>query len=222
VYSSDKVKNAIELLTQNNVIGKKVVAFTGGYFIDSAGVKIKNFPVYFVEKKLYSGVEIADIMTKKGTLNGCCMLIPKVSFDEVGGFDESLRYSQDSLMWYRIFLSGYSLISDNKLDVMYRLHRNQASQLRRDLYEHDSLVIAKLLSEPLAKADEDYRLLFQYIKRLSKYQCNDAINYMCNYAIENNCWGLKNRVKLGAYRFFGFFRYKIVFWGKKVLIWFRK
>ena len=112
-------------------------------------------------------------------------------------------------------------MSDNKLNVMYRLHRNQASQLRRDLYEHDSLVIAKILAEPLARVDKKHELLFQYIKRLTKYQCKDAIDYMSDYAIQNKCWGLKKRIELRFYRIFGFFRYRIVFWGKKILILFR-
>ena len=220
-YSPDKIKNSVDLLIANQAIDKKTVAFTGGYFINSSDSKIKNFPVCFAENKLYSGAEVVDVMTKKGTLNGCCMLIPKKAFEEVGGFDESLRYSQDSLMWYRIFLSEYSLVSDNKPNVMYRLHRKQTSQLRRDLYEHDSLVIAKLLVEPLAKVDETHRLLFQYVKRLSKSQCNEAIDYLCDYAMEHQYWELKDQMALKSYRFIGFFRHKIVFWGKKILILFR-
>lgn len=220
-YSIDKVKDAVELLIQNKSVGEKVVAFTGGYFIDSKGFKIMDFAVCFTEGKMYSGVEVIDVMTKKGTLNGCCFLIPKTAFDDVGYFDELLRYSQDSLMWYKIFLAGYSLISDNKPNVMCRLHKNQVSQLRRDLYEHDSLIIAKLLAEPLAKANKNCKLLFQYIKRLSKYQCKEAIDFLCDYAIKNRCWGLKNRIKLRFYRIVGFFRYKIVTWSKKLLILFR-
>lgn len=221
-YSPDKIKNSVDLLIKNNAIGTKTIAFTSGYFIDSSDSKIKSFPIYFGENKLYSGVDVIHVMTKKGTLNGCCMLIPKTAFDDAGLFNESLRYSQDSLMWYKIFLSDYSLVSDNKPNVMYRLHRKQTSQLRHDLYEHDSLVIAKLLAEPLAKADENHKLLFQYVRRLSKYQCNDAIDYICNYANENQYWGLKSRMKLRIYRFFGFFRYKAVFYGKRVLILFRQ
>lgn len=218
-YSPNKVECSVDLLKENGAIGKKVIAFTGGYFIDSAGSKIKNFQSYFTENKLYSGIDVVGVMTKRGTLNGCCMLIPKTAFEDVGGFDESLRYSQDALMWYKIFLSSYSLLSDNKPNVMYRLHRNQTSQLRRDLFEHDSLVIAKLLLSPLATADRDHKLLFRYVKRLTKYQCTQAINYMCDNSLKNCYLSRMDLFKLKIYKIIGFFRYKIVFLGKKILLW---
>lgn len=221
-YEPEKIEKAIALLNANNVIGKKVVAFTGGYFIDTSGNKIKDFVQYFAEGVFYSGLDVVNIMTKKGTLNGCCMLIPKAAFKEVGYFDESLRYSQDSLMWYKIFLNGFSLISDNLPNVMYRLHRNQASQLRRDLYEHDSLVIARLLAEPLAKIDNTGKVLMQYVKRLTKYHSKAAVEYLLSYASNNDCLNVKQIFLLKGYRFIGIFRNKIVTTIKKVLIRFRR
>ena len=221
-YSPDKVKDSVELLGSCDAIEKKVVAFTGGYFIDTLGNRIKNFTQYFAERRVYSGLDVVNIMSKKGTLNGCCMLIPREAFEDAGYFDENLRYSQDSLMWYRIFLSGYSLVSDNNPNVMYRLHGNQASQLRRDLYEHDALVIAKLLAEPLAKADGSGALLKRYTRRLTKYQCNEAISYLYNYADTHGYLGFKDRVELKAHRILGSFRYRIVTGVKKMLIRFRR
>lgn len=217
-YSSNKIENSVDLLNDNDAIGKNVIAFTGGYFIDSSGAKIKNFQTYFADLRLYSGVEVVRVMTEKGTLNGCCMLIPKTAFDDVGGFDEDLRYSQDSLMWYKIFLFGYSLISDNKPNVMYRLHRNQTSQLRRDLYEHDALEIAKQLLIPLAETDRDQRLLFRYIKRLTKYQCTQAIDYMCDIALEKSYLNRMDLNKLKIQKAIGFFRYKAVFVCKRIML----
>ena len=105
---------------------------------------------------------------------------------------------------------------------MYRLHRNQVSQLRRDLYENDSLVIAKILVEPLSQVDERHKILFQYVKRLAKNQCNLAIDYLLDYALQKHYFGRIDCLKLKFYRFIGFFRYKLVFWGKKILILFRK
>ena len=217
-YSPNKIKDSIELLKKKDVIGEKVVAFTGGYFIDSTGVKLKNFRGFFDCDTLYSGVKVASIMAQKGVLNGCCMLIPKSAFIDVGGFDESLRYSQDALMWYQIFLSGYSLLSDNRPNVMYRLHKNQTSQLRRDLFEHDSLVIARLLLDKLAFADQGHRLLFKYIKRLTKYSCNQAIDYMCTSALKKAYLSRMDIFRLKIYKVVGYFRYRIVTLIKKTLI----
>lgn len=220
-YTPDKIKNSVALLHDCDAIGKKVMAFTGGYFIDTLGNRIGDFPRYFVGKRVYSGLDVVNIMSQKGTLNGCCMLIPRDAFENVGGFHEGLRYSQDSLMWYQIFLAGYGLVSDNLPNVMYRLHRNQTSQLRRDLFEHDSLVIAKLLVEPLTRADSSGELLMRYIRRLTKYECNDAIRYMCTYAEENGYLNGSRKAKILVFRCLGFFRYRIATFRKKMLICFR-
>lgn len=220
-YSPDKIKDSVELLRSHNAIGEKTMAFTQGYFIDTQGNRIGGFHPYFDEQKMYSGLDVVKIMTKKGTLNGCCMLIPREAFEDAGYFNEDLRYSQDSLMWYKIFLTGYSLISDNLPNVMYRLHRNQTSQLRRDLYEHDALVIAKLLAEPLAQADHTGDLLLRYTKRLMKYECREAITYLYQYAGENGYLNWTKRADLLFHRCWGFLRFRIVAVAKKVLIYLR-
>ena len=220
-YSPNKIEDSVELLRSHNALGKKAMAFTQGYFIDTQGDKIGDFQQYFDKQKLYSGLDVVKIMTKKGTLNGCCMLIPREAFKDAGYFHEGLRYSQDSLMWYRIFLAGYSLISDNLPNVMYRLHRNQTSQLRRDLYEHDALVIAKYLAEPLAQADHTGTLLLRYTKRLMKYECRDAVAYLYQYADEKGYLNRMKRAELLVHRCWGFLRFRIVGAAKKLLIRFR-
>lgn len=222
VYTNEKIENAIKLLEAHKMLDKKCIAFTGGYYIDAVGEKMKNFRTYFTANIVYSGYEVVNIMTQKGTLNGCCMLIPKKAFDEVGGFDEALRYSQDSLMWYRLFLAGYSLVSDNLPNVMNRVHKNQVTNLRRDLYEHDSLAIAKLLAEPLAKFDNTGRVLIRYIKRLTRHHSENAFQFMYNYANENGYLSRKDSIRLKIYRTLGFFRYKIVTGLRKLLLHIRR
>jgi glycosyltransferase involved in cell wall biosynthesis len=221
-YTTTKVADSVALLQRYDAIEKKVVAITDGYFIDTHGNKLHNFAHFFESNRIYSGDDVVDVMLSKGTLNGCCMLIPRGAFEDVGIFHESLRYSQDSLMWYKIFLSGYSLVCDNLPNVMYRLHQNQTSQLRRDLYEHDALVIAKLLAEPLAKRGNDGDLLYRYIKRLTKYEATEAIRYLCGYARENGYMGLWRQLVILLYSIFGFFRCQIAQVLKKVMLAFRR
>ncbi len=221
-YSPEKIEKSVELLQAHNVLGKKVIAFTGGYFIDALGAKIGDFKQPFQESKVHSSLEVLNIMADKGTLNGCRMLIPRNAFEEAGYFDESLRYSQDTLMWYRIFLAGYGLVSDNRPNVMNRMHGNQVSQLRKDLFSHDALIIAKILAEPLARTDNSGMLLKRYIKRLTKYQCDEAIRYLSNYAGDNGYLNVLERIQIRLLSFLGFFRYKTVTFVKKLLIRFRR
>lgn len=217
-YSTEKVEKSVELLQAYNAMDEKVIAFTGGYFLDASGGRIGDFKQPFQEGKLHTSLEVLNIMTEKGTLNGCRMLIPRSAFEEAGCFDENLRYSQDTLMWYRIFLAGYGLVSDNLPNVMNRMHGNQVSHLRRDLFSHDALVIAKLLAEPLAQADGNGVLLKKYIKRLTRYECAEAIAYLCDYADAHGYLKAQDHIQLKACRAWGFFRRQAVTAAKKVLI----
>lgn len=218
-YTMDKIDDSIQLLAHNNMLNKKCIAFTGGYFIDTNGKKIKNFRDYFEVNKVYTGEQVIDIMTKKGTLNGCCMLIPKSAFEEVGMFDEKLRYSQDSLMWYKIFMNEYFLVSDNKPNVFNRIHNNQVSQTRKDLYEHDALYIAKELAEPLSKVSGDSEVFLRYIMRLSRQKCRDAINYLTEFSQKKELFTKKQIIQLRISMLTGKCRYYIVSFLKKLLFY---
>lgn len=217
-FSDTRIEDTVELLRSHGLLGKRYIGFTGGYYADAGGAKIRDFRPCFEKNRCYSGYEVMEVMTAKGTLYGCNMLIPRAAFDEAGGFDESLRYSQDALMWYRIFLAGYGLISDERPNVMSRMHGGQVSHLRRDLFSHDALVIARLLAEPLARADATGALLLRYIRRLTKYECTDAIAYLCNYAEDNGYLNGITRTKIKLFRCLGFFRFRIVTLLKRLLI----
>ena len=217
-YSERKVSDAIALLHSADMIGKKCIAFTGGYFINKQNEKIKDFTNYFKQKILYSGVGTVDVMTMQGTLNGCCMLIPKQAFLDVGLFDENLRYSQDALMWYKIFLGGYSLISDNSKNVMNRLHPGQVTHTRRDLYEHDAVIIAQEIAPLLLKSDPTGRLLYNYTKRLTRQNCSEPIAYLKQYAKANHALTISRRVTLEFFVVLGKIRYFVIRCAKKVLL----
>ena len=125
-------------------------------------------------------------------------------------------------MWYRIFLAGYDLVSDELPTVMNRVHGNQVSQLRRDLCSHDALVIARLLAEPLAQADGSGVLLMRYIKRLSRSDCRDAVEYLCSYALGNGYMGTAAYIRIQIFRIIGVFRSRAVGFARKTLVRFRR
>ena len=221
-YTSTRIEDAVMLLKSHDLLGKKYVGFTGGYVADANGIRIKALRNCFEKNRVYSGYEAMELMASSGTLYGCNLLIPRNAFAEAGGFDESLRYSQDTLMWYRIFLAGYGIVSDDLPNVMSRMHGNQVSHLRRDLFSHDALVIAKLLAEPLAQADKTGDLLKRYMKRLTKYECKEAVSYLYNYADVNGYLNCKDRFNIQMFRIWGFFRYMIVAFAKKIMLRFRR
>lgn len=221
-YSATRIEDAVKLLKSHNLLKRKYIGFTGGYVADVNGAKIKDMPHRFEKDRIYSAYEAMEIMTVSGTLYGCNLLIPRAAFDEAGMFDETLRYSQDTLMWYRIFLSGYGIVSDDLPNVMSRMHGNQVSHLRRDLFSHDTLVIAKLLAEPFANIDSSGSLLKKYIKRLTRYECTEAVDYLYRYADMHGYLNFIERIKFKGYRILGSCRYRLVTAAKKILIRFRR
>lgn len=208
MYSPSKVEDAVRLLSRLPAEDReKMIAFTGGHYIDDESHRKGTFPVLFEKEKIYSGDEVILAMLKRNTLNGCCMLIPKAAFEMCGSFDEDLRYNQDAMMWYVIFTNGYNLVSDNKSNVMYRLHRNQTSKLRRDLYLHDTIqaseTIIPLLGE---KSTRSNNLLYYYARRVAIGYCKKAVGMCLKYGIETGIFSKQNCIQLKLLSIYGKFR----------------
>lgn len=110
-------------------------------------------------------------MMKKGVINGCSLLIHKNIFmDNDLFFDESLRYAQDLLMWYQIFLKGYSVYRIDDVGVKSRVHDKQLTQTGRSIFKKDSLSICNMLIDDIVqKSDKEHNLIFYYLMNNAKY-----------------------------------------------------
>ena len=74
----------------------------------------------------------------KRPLSGISLLIPKEAFLECGGFDTTLRFTQDADMWKRIFLNDYSLLVDKTVYARSRLHGKQQTNTHRERFREES------------------------------------------------------------------------------------
>lgn len=137
-YEPEKVAESVRML-QKFDFREDLIAITGIKFINAQSETIRVIPQTFPAGEICDGHAVIARMLTKGTLDGCGMLIPKAAFQKCGGFDETLRYNQDALMWYKFFANGFSLVSDAQHNTMYRQHKNQTSKTRRDLLIHDTL-----------------------------------------------------------------------------------
>jgi len=115
--------------------------------------------------------EVLYNLTKYGCFSGCSFLIPKEAFEKCGLFDANLRFSQDYLMWARVFLNKYSLIYYDEPDVYSRVHGGQLTQRGRDIFKKDSVYIADIL-------------IPMYTEISTKKQ-----NFLMNYAEQNTVKG---------------------------------
>ena len=184
-YTPNKITDAIQTLISTGSMDQNTIAYTSGFYIDKDGKRVKPFSIHFVQGKVYSGKEMAEYSCEYGTLNGCCMLIPKNVFNVCGGFNEHLRYSQDSLMWMQMFLKGVSFVFDGKNNVMYRLHPAQVSQTRKDLFAKDAHTIAQILAPEFQKISTKHNnIMFKYALRMAQYRCISTVKTMQVYAKE--------------------------------------
>ena len=182
-YTADKILDAISALRENNALDGRTIAYSDGNYIDKDAKVVKAFSSGLQTSRRYSGSEMVNHLVDFGTLNGCCMLMPKSVFDECGVFDETLRYSQDALMWYRMFLKGYGLVFDGKPNVMYRLHAAQTSNTRHELFEKDATYIANILAPQMRKiSTKPNNLLYKYALRMAKYRCVKVVEIMQEHA----------------------------------------
>lgn len=206
-YAPTKVEDAVKLLRNTSEGDRRTIAYTSGHFINRDGGSLKPFAHKFQPRKRYSGREMATYSCKHGTLNGCCMLIPRAAFEKFGGLDESLRYSQDTLMWLTLFFGGYGLVSDDKDNVMMRLHGGQVSRNRQDLFVRDSMTIARKLAPDMAQCSgKDCNLLYHYALRMAKHNCGDVARYYREFADQHCPFTMVQRFRLVVQLLYGRFR----------------
>ena len=185
LYTPQKVEHSIKALNRCDLREiKKVVVYTDGILVRSDGSKIKNFKRYFKEQRTYQGEEAAYAIACNGVLCGCCLLIHKTAFDKIGLFDESLRYSQDALMWYSLFLNGYDVHYSQNKDVFGRVHKLQVTNTRRELFLNDSLYVVKKIAPLFEKTKAPRKIFYAYLKRLTRLNCPETLNFMMIFARE--------------------------------------
>ncbi len=175
-YTETKIEDAVNLINEQ-LPNDKVIACTSGVVIDKDSIERGVFPKRYIERKLYSPNENIKLMLTKGCVNGCALLIPKKAFEICGFFDENLKFCQDALMWYRMFNAGYSVISDNKLNVKSRRHVGQDSQTKQHLFVEDSISISNELIDIFKiHSDNNCNLLYYYAKYSAKYNLTEVVN----------------------------------------------
>lgn len=139
-----------------------------------------------------------------GTFNGCAFLIPKTVLDKVDPFDETLRYSQDELMWMNIFLAEYNIVGIDEELVCNRIHNGQLTQTGKALYHSDSEKISiKIIPKIISKGEHVKELLFAYARNSAKYN-NKAVVKKC-FAVskEQRILSFSQRMKIRLVSLYG-------------------
>lgn len=176
LYSPNKISSEMELLQQLGDV--KTVAYCETMLVNTSLQNIKKFKVdkYISDKGLLTPETAMHMMFRKGTLSGCALLLPRTLFDEIGLFNEELRFNQDGEMWLRMFLAGYFLIGTGEVGVYSRVHDGQLTQRRQDLFRKDSVCITRRWMPRIAEMPRNkYDLLYDYALNQAKYGVMESV-----------------------------------------------
>lgn len=204
-YFPEKVSSQMEALQRFKT--KNIVCCCKSIMID----KDSNTITRAIKRKDLEKNTVIDsdnvliYLLKTESFNGCALLIPKNIFtDNDLYFDESMRYSQDLLMWYRIFLKGYSLIYTDEIGVKNRIHDKQLTQTGKALFKKDSLAIGDmLLDEIIAKSDKTNKFIYYFLRNNAIYNNTGVVRNGLKKVKGKKKLSLSQRISLKWYVFYG-------------------
>lgn len=134
-YRNKKIEKQVDALRAFK--NDRVIALCDTEFIDE-GSRVLDKSWGTPPSGIYNDKQALLLMNKK-PLSGISLLIPKAAFLECGGFDTTLRFTQDADMWKRIFLNGYSLLVDKTIYARSRLHGKQQTNTHRERFREETL-----------------------------------------------------------------------------------
>lgn len=201
-YSPYKIEHQINALSKYN--DDTLLALCSNNAIDKNSNPYKGSTKdKLIDGKIYTWQEALLLMLKKGTFNGCAFLIPKKVFDDVGLFDENLRYCQDSFMWTHMFIKGYSLLFNNNVDVSNRIHNLQVTQTRKDLLINDFIACAnELIPIYLDISTKKFNFIYYFGRMNAINGVNEVVDEIINNKKERNLSQI-NIIKLKIMKIYG-------------------
>lgn len=137
-YEPHKIEKQVQAL-RNADRPERTVVCCGYMHIDANSKPLAGIAprIPFQQGRVYTSSQVLSQLLKKTTFNGCCLLIPRRTFEECGLFDEQIRFCQDALMWYRIFMKDYSLVYVDEVSVRNRVHAGQLTQTGQSLFRKE-------------------------------------------------------------------------------------
>ncbi len=136
LYRPDKIEKQVELIQY-----KDDIILCSGSLMDENRNQIPCHVKTLNGR--FSNLKVFNAFIHGYNLNGLGFLIPKHIFEEVGLFDESMRYLQDLDMWLRILMSDkYTIVCQKDLLVITRIHKGQQTNTISDIFDVDRRKLA--------------------------------------------------------------------------------
>lgn len=169
LYMPNKIESQVDKINKYNLDHRKTIISCNYSLIDPQGKEIykpKKFKV-----GLYTGKEMFKELSKGVNLNGCSLLIPKISLKSVGCFKEEFKFIQDRVCWGDLSIKeNYFYLYDEKL-VKSRIHPNQDTIRLADLHPIEDEKYLRQLFNEFIKSKENgvfyiKTILFYYLTRI--------------------------------------------------------
>lgn len=126
MYEKKKIEEQIKFLSGYD--SKKTIVACDAKVLFDSGVTKKDK----IDAKLFSYFDIFLAIAGDIGVNGCSLLIPKVAFEKVGGFNTNLPVTQDYDLWSRLS-EYYDFVLLKKSLVISRRHGGQDSVRKQKL-----------------------------------------------------------------------------------------
>lgn len=198
VYAPQKIEKQIEALSKANSMNAIGICNWDTIDKDSNLIKAEKM---MNEKGIYDW-KYAQMYALKQGIHGCTLLIPKKYFSTVASFNEDLRYCQDTLLWFQLFLSGISLVFCDYVGVHSRVHANQLTQTGSALYHQDAKKLGDIIiPELLDKSTRQNNFLFEYAKEEATHGNTSVVNKCIQEG--GNLLGTKQKIILNCLNLYG-------------------
>ncbi len=207
--SHDDMYKPDKLAVQMKHAANDMVVMCGRYLIDKDAKILGDAreKMRFQEDRSLSHKEALIALMQQGCFNGCTLLIPRGAFEIAGEFDEELRYCQDFLMWIRIFVKGYKLSFIHEKQVLSRVHSNQLTNTRSDLFHSDSIKLSKsVIGDITDISDREHNILFYFAKYNAVYNTPAVVRECISAGKKKDIFSFSDILKLNAYLAYGSIR----------------
>ena len=203
-YTPQKIENQVKMLAQYPE--RPLIAYCACVQIDKDSniITWRNLDLPLQESKLNAWRDVLLIQLRKGTLNGCALLIHKSIFENCGYFDERLRFNQDAFMWYKIFIKGYGLLYSKYVGVQSRVHEQQLTQTGQELFHHDSLKMSTfLIPKFLEISTRQENFLYYYSLYNAKYNNREVVSQCINLGKQNTALTDRQILSIHLFLYYG-------------------
>ena len=205
-YTPDKIEKSVNALSEAD--GSASIVYCGYVNIDKDSKLLTPFPdTAGKENTLVSWKQMLFSVFKAKSIHGCALMIKKSVFDDIGLFEEELRYCQDTVMWIRIFSAKYDVVVMPDACVMGRIHGNQLTQTGSAMFKTDCERISSAVIPLLSKnSTHDDNFLLEYIKYNAKYGNKSIVKAAFAEAEKLGLLSFKDRMEVSLVSGYGVVR----------------